>query len=129
MDRYKSVAVPILVGGKKQVVIPASNVPVELSSVNTSDMIGFSCRSMLINAHGVHGTLYRIGECLIILHNDEEVVIKATDYFGVFHCNQYCSFVKGMLFEFDGHVHDYSGSPFLVPLTVEKVYSSQSILS
>jgi len=82
---------------------------------------------MLINAHGVHGTLYCIGECLIILHN-EEVVIKATDYFGVFHCNQYCSFVKGMLFEFDRHVHDYSVSPFLVPSTVEKVYSSDSIL-
>lgn len=90
-----------MVGGKKQVVVQASQVDFELPSISTPEIIGFSCRSMLINAHGVQRTLNRIGEHLIILYNDEELVIKAAVYFAVLDCHQYYTFVKGVLFESD----------------------------
>ena len=87
---------------------------------------------MFIKSHGVSGTLYRVGEDILIKTNDEEVenvVIKATDFFAV-HLSSHCSFIRGRLYKLqhDEAVHSYSGNSIVVPTSTSRVFSSSSVL-
>ena len=58
----------ILFGGKTQILVKSFDILSvgEISFVDSDqDMIATSCRSMLMNAHGVNGTLYRTGEHIL----------------------------------------------------------------
>ena len=96
------------------------------------ELVATSCRSMFIKSHGVSGTLYRVGEDILIKTNDEEVenvVIKATDFFAV-HLSSHCSFIRGRLYKLqhDEAVHSYSGNSIVVPTSTSRVFSSSSVL-
>lgn len=96
------------------------------------ELVATSCRSMFIKSHGVSGTLYRVGEDILIKTNDEEVenvVIKATDFFAV-HLSSHCSFIRGRLYKLqhDEEVHSYSGNSIVVPTSTSRVFSSSSVL-
>lgn len=61
-SKYKSVTTPILVGGKKHVVVRSSDISFIINSETTvssdQDLIATCYQSMLINTHGINGTLY-----------------------------------------------------------------------
>jgi len=87
-----------------------------------------SCRSLLIQSHGVRGTLYRVDEYLLLKGDDEEIVIQAMEYFAIVHCNKCYSFVKGKVFQPQGNCHEYSGNMFVLPTTREVTFSSCNVL-
>ncbi len=118
-------------GGKKLFTIQANeiqaDVPVELDS---SEVVGTQCRSMLFLHHGVRGTLYRTGEHTVVSDDNDPHLIQATAFFSVCVCDQYYTFVKGEKFvpPPDEPVHIYSSNPIVVPTSAEVVFPATRIL-
>lgn len=93
-------------------------------------MIATQCRSLFINCHGVEGTLYCVGEHLLVGDRDNTHIIQANEFFGILFSDKWHSFVKGKRFEYphDKPIHAYSGSPLVTPTSTVKVFSSSKIL-
>ncbi|XP_065908910.1 uncharacterized protein [Dysidea avara] len=83
---------------------------------------------MLMNAHGVNGTLYRTGEHILLKNDGEDSVVKAIEYFAIYNSGQHYTLVKGNVYQLDGHVHSYSGSSIVLPTTINKVFPASSVL-
>jgi len=92
------------------------------------DMIATSCRSMLMNSHGINGTLYRIGEHILLKNDGEDHLVKAIEYFVIYNSGQHYTFIKGNIYQLDDSAHSYSGSAIVLPTTISKVFPASSIL-
>ena len=120
MNKYRALTEPILVGGKLVNLSDICMEGIEPSSFSTSEIMATSCRSLLINSHGVRGTLYRVDEHLLIQGDGEEVVIQAMEYFAFLYSNKCYSFVKGKLFQsrvqrkFVCHTHNKKDGVFFL---------------
>uniref|UniRef100_A0A1X7U041 Uncharacterized protein n=1 Tax=Amphimedon queenslandica TaxID=400682 RepID=A0A1X7U041_AMPQE len=118
----------ILVGGKKTITVPSNMIQSFVpSSMQPSETVGVSCRSVLLLHHGFDGVLYKTGEHILLSSNE---VICATDLFSLYLNNHYQSFVEGELFcvTQSNLLHLYSNNPFVSPSSSKVVVPTSSIL-
>ena len=112
---------PILVGGQKIIVIKSVDLQAVTPEIEFEEheVAGISCRSILFQHHGFDGTLYRVGEHLLVSHaiRDEQQVIQVTTFFSVNHHGQYITFVMGKLYlqPDEDSIHPYSSNPIVEP--------------
>ena len=123
---------PILVGGKKYITIPANDIasiiPTQLPE---KEYVALSCRSLLIPSHGVKGTLYRTGEHVLIQNfsTSSAEVIRITAFFSISMHGITHAIVKGEHFPFEGSVHIYSSSQYVIPSSTIKYVISTNVLN
>lgn len=132
---HHAIKEPILVGGKKFIVIPSNEIKdIFQFRLDATDYLGMSCRSLLYLHHGVNGRLYRTGEYILATVNtsngDVEQVIQVVQFFSLNVNGQHFIFVKGQLFvnTFDEQYHIYSSNPFVIPSSSMVVVLASNVL-
>ena len=119
-------------GGKNYITIPANDIasiiPTELPE---KEYVALSCRSLLIPSHGVKGTLYRTGKHVLIQNfsTSSAEVIRITAFFSISMHGITHAIVKGEHFPFEGSVHIYSSSQYVISSSIIKYVIVTNVLN